>query len=116
MDTENKTKTSIQVRLSCLVMGLGQIANRQIIKGVLYLLCLGLFLAYMFSFGINDLKGFFTLGTTEADPWLGIKGDDSIMMLLRGMIAVSAIVAIVIIYINNIKDIIHTEEAQRCCF
>ena len=68
MDTENKTKTSIQVRLSCLVMGLGQIANKQIIKGVLYLLCLGLFLAYMFSFGINDLKGFFTLGTTEADP------------------------------------------------
>ena len=113
MDTENKTKTSIQVRLSCLVMGLGQIANRQIIKGVLYLLCLGLFLAYMFSFGINDLKGFFTLGTTEADPWLGIKGDDSIMMLLRGMIAVSAIVAIVIIYINNIKDIIHTEELKN---
>lgn len=49
MDTGNKTKTSIQVKLSCFVMGLGQIANRQIVKGILYLMCLGLFLAYMFT-------------------------------------------------------------------
>ncbi|MFR7902396.1 carbohydrate ABC transporter permease [Eshraghiella crossota] len=113
MDTGNKTKTSIQVKLSCFVMGLGQIANRQIVKGILYLMCLGLFLAYMFTLGINDLKGLFTLGTVEADTWLGIKGDDSIMMLLRGILAVFAIVVVVIIYINNIKDIIHTEELKN---
>lgn len=113
MGTEKKTKTSIQVKLSCLIMGLGQIANRQIVKGILYLMCLGGFLMYMFSFGISDLRGLFTLGTVEADPWLGIKGDDSIMMLLRGILAVFAIVVTVIIYINNIKDIIRSEELKN---
>lgn len=113
MGTEKKTKTSIQVKLSCLIMGLGQIANRQIVKGILYLMCLGGFMMYLFSFGISDLRGLFTLGTVEADPWLGIKGDDSIMMLLRGILAVFAIVVTVIIYINNIKDIIRSEELKN---
>ena len=76
---------------SCVVMGSGQLMYRQWIKGLLYLGCLALYLYYLFTSGITDIIGFFTLGTVEGDPWLGIQGDDSILMLLRGRTASCAV-------------------------
>lgn len=113
MDSNNKEKPSLQVRLSCVIMGTGQILNKQVIKGIIYLLCLGAFITYMIMAGGKDLAGLFTLGTKKADPWLGTKGDDSIMMLLRGILAIFAIAAIVLIHIGNIKDIINSDEQKR---
>lgn len=108
-----KEKASIQVKMSCVIMGTGQIMNKQIIKGLIYLLCLAGFVAYMIFTGGKDIVGFFTLGTKKSDPWLGIKGDDSIMMLLKGILAFFMIVGIVLLHIANIKDIIRCDNEKR---
>lgn len=110
---DKKVKTSKEVKMSCVVMGSGQIVNKQVVKGILFFLCLGIFIAYMILMGAKDLVGLVTLGTKKTDPWLGIKGDDSIMMLLRGILAVFAIVAIVLVHIQNIKDIIKCDNDKR---
>lgn len=80
-------KAPLRVKASILVMGLGQLLQGQIIKGLLYLLILSAYVVFLVSTGITDIRGFFTLGTVEGDAWLGIVGDDSIMMMLKGLIA-----------------------------
>ena len=96
---------------SCVVMGSGQLMYRQWIKGLLYLGCLALYLYYLFTSGITDIIGFFTLGTVEGDPWLGIQGDDSILMLLRGIMALLVTAGAVGLHILNIRDVAAMEDA-----
>lgn len=85
-------------------MGAGQIVNGQYIKGIVYILAEVGFIVYFALRGIKDLFGFFTLGTVKADSWLGIKGDDSVIMLLMGIFAWIALVALIVVYVSNIKD------------
>ena len=60
------------VKLSMCVMGLGQLAYGQIGKGLLYMGVLALGMIYFIYRGGADLIGLFTLGTKEANTWLGI--------------------------------------------
>ena len=89
---------------SMFFMGAGQMVNGQYIKGFIYILLEVGFITYFALRGIKDLFGFFTLGTVKADPWLGIKGDDSVIMLLMGIFAWIALIALIIVYVANIKD------------
>lgn len=97
-------KASLSVKASICVMGVGQLMQKQWIKGILYLMCFSGFLTYMICYGINDIVGFFTLGTVKADPWLGTEGDDSIMMLLKGILTYIIIIVFIGIHISNIHD------------
>lgn len=54
--------------------------------------------------------GFFTLGTVEADPWLGTQGDDSVIMLLRGLFSFMVMIAVVLVYRSNVKDIVECDK------
>ena len=54
-----------QVKLSMLIMGLGQLCYGQIVKGLFYLSSFGVILTYFITSGFEDLIGFFTLGSTE---------------------------------------------------
>lgn len=89
---------------SMLFMGVGQILNGQFGKGILYILSEIGFLIYFGSSGITDIIGFFTLGTNKADAWAGIAGDNSVIMLLRGIFAWVAVAALIWMYISNLKD------------
>ena len=102
-------KSSFKTKSSYIIMGLGQFLYGQRIKGILYMSVLGLYLWYFCMQGLQDMIGFFTLGTQKADPWLGVEGDDSIIMLLRGILAFLVLTAVVLIYIANIKDVKKTE-------
>ena len=104
---------SAPVRASLCVMGLGQMMCRQWVKGLLYLAALGAFLAYLVTMGGADIAGFFTLGTHEADPWLGTAGDDSILMLLRGLLAFGIIIAAVLLYRSNLRDILELDRSIK---
>lgn len=104
---------SAPVRASLCVMGLGQMMCRQWVKGLLYLSALGAFLAYLIAMGGADIAGFFTLGTHEADPWLGTAGDDSILMLLRGLMAFGIIIAVVLLYRSNLRDILELDRSIK---
>ncbi len=98
------------VKLSLVVMGLGQIVRKQVIKGLLYMGALAAFVIYMINNGIEDIKGFYTLGTVEGDPWLGTVGDDSVMMMLRGILAFVIIGIFLMLYKSNINDIMEIEK------
>lgn len=89
---------------SICLMGTGQMLNGQYVKGLLYLLAEVAFVAYFALRGVGDIIGFFTLGTQKADAWLGIEGDNSVIMLLWGIFAWFALVVLVALWVSNIKD------------
>lgn len=84
----------IMTKLSFFIFGLGNIANKQIIRGLLFLIIEIGYLTYLFSFGIGALGDFITLGTVEQgqvyNEALGIyeysTGDNSMLCLLYGVI------------------------------
>ena len=97
---------SVQVKASMVVMGTGQFMYHQWVKGFLYLAVLIAAILYFILTGVSDMIGFFTLGTVEADPWLGTQGDDSVIMLLRGLFSFMVMIAVVLVYRSNVKDIV----------
>lgn len=98
------------VKASMCLMGLGQLMYGQIGKGLLYLAVLALGVAYFIRRGGADLAGLFTLGTREADTWLGIQGDNSVVMLLMGILAVIALLLLLAVHVSNVRD---ARETQR---
>ncbi|MCM1088407.1 MAG: sugar ABC transporter permease [Muribaculaceae bacterium] len=84
----------IFTRLSFIIFGLGNIINKQIIRGLLFLAIEVGYLAYMISFGVSAIGDFITLGTVEQgqvyNEALGIyeysMGDNSMLCLLYGVI------------------------------
>lgn len=102
-------KEGPRVCASICVCGLGQLLQKQFIKGLLYISILVAYVLFMVKTGVNDIHGFFTLGNTKADAWLGIEGDDSIMMMLRGIIAYLISAFFIGLYIANVKDAYESE-------
>lgn len=100
----NKNKSSYIVFASRVLMGAGQLLSKQWIKGMLYLTLFGAYLAYMVFAGVEDMIGFFTLGTVKGDAWLGIQGDDSIIMLLRGILMFFITGMFVMVHLSNVRD------------
>ena len=100
--------TPWQVKLSMLVMGLGQLCYGQIMKGLFYLTSFGVILTYFIYRGFSDIIGFFTLGTREENLWLGIPGDNSLTMLILGLFAIFILIFAVVLYITNVKDAVFT--------
>lgn len=111
MKSKNKmTYMSVQVKASMIVMGTGQLMYYQWVKGFLYLAVLIAAILYFILTGVSDVIGFFTLGTVEADPWLGTPGDDSVIMLLRGLFSFLVMIAVVLVYRSNVKDIVECDK------
>lgn len=107
------THASVPVKASLIIMGTGQLMYKQWVKGLLYLAVFAGTCFYLATAGIHDIAGFFTLGTKEADPWLGTEGDDSVIMLLRGLLAFIVIVAFFIIHRSNVRDILECDDKVR---
>ncbi len=102
-----------QVKLSCLVMGLGQLCYGQIVKGLFYLGAFGGLLAFFLIRGFEDLAGFFTLGTQEENLWLGLAGDNSLTMLILGLFSVFILILGVVLHITNVRDVIYTAKERE---
>lgn len=105
--------TPWQVKLSMLVMGLGQLCYGQIVKGLFYLGCFGSMLAYFITGGFENLVGFFTLGTREENLWLGIPGDNSLTMLILGLFSIFILLFTVVLHITNVKDAVYTARQRE---
>lgn len=106
-------KASLPVRMSACVMGTGQLYFKQWISGILYLSAFAGMIFYLVTTGFNDIKGFITLGTKEGDPWLGIKGDDSVIMMLRGLLAILLIIGFIVLHMVNISHILSLEAVKK---
>lgn len=98
-----------KVGASMCVMGLGQLLYKQWAKGATFLFLQIAFIAYFVLTGATDLFGFFTLGTRESNAWYGIEGDNSVVMLIMGILAIFMIVLYIAVYIANVKDVYGTQ-------
>lgn len=102
--------SSRNVRLSMLFMGSGQFLYGARAKGILLFLIEVSMVFYFVSRGFSDLVGFFTLGTVRGDAWLGIEGDNSVVMLLMGIFAWIALAVFFCVYQLNVKDAYHMQK------
>ena len=110
---ERLMSRNIPVKASMLIMGTGQLLQKQWIKGILYLACFVSYIFYLVITGVEDFIGFFTLGTVRGDAWLGIEGDDSVMMLLRGLLSFVITVLFIGIHKSNINDVRRSAARQK---
>lgn len=91
--SESFKKGNIVTRLSFFLFGLGNIINKQIVRGILFLAIEVGYIAYMISFGFSAIGNFITLGTVEQgqtyNEALGIyeytAGDNSMLCLLTAL-------------------------------
>ena len=100
-------------RLSALIMGFGQIKRKQIAKGCIYLFLQLLFFGYMLFFGGGYIIRLFSgdLGTQlagerwneELQIFEKIKGDNSFLILLYGVVSLVVILGFVVVWAMNVK-------------
>lgn len=108
------THRNIATALSVVSMGIGQIYNRQFLKGLTLLAIEAVALYYFLLQMGSALIGLFTLGDTPTrlekvgKQYVNVVGDHSIFMLIEGLIAIFLLFIIIVIYVMNIKDAYHT--------
>ena len=109
------TNGGIFVKLSPVLMGASNIRNRQLIKGIGYFCMEILFILFLISKGASNIVNLITLGTKQQEMVMNdetgmfevIKGDNSMLMLLSGVITVAVIVFFIIVWLSSIKSGIH---------
>lgn len=111
----------LSVKGSFLLMGLGCLCHKQMVKGLLYLLAEGLFIAYMALFGWEYLAKFGTLGTAvkrqvwdeELQIYVYEQGDNSMLILLFGVLTLLLIALFLILYANAIRAGFRAQQLLR---
>ena len=96
----------IKTKLSYIIMGLGPILRGQILIGAALLACEALFFWFMFGFGWKYLSKITTLGTvaTQKIKRKTVYGDNSFLILLFGVLAIFAVIALIVMWYINIKE------------
>ncbi len=102
-----------KVAASMLIMGLGQLLYKRIGKGILFLLIQIAFIAYFVVAGAEHLFGFFSLGSVEGNAWYGIEGDNSVVMLIMGILSIIAIIFYFAVYAANVKDVFNLQKLEK---
>lgn len=98
-------------RLSFLIMGLGNLLRKQIIKGFLFLGAELGFLFYMVTIGVNALSHFDDLGEVQQGMYIDpntklpvkVAGDNSMLLLLAAVVAIFVVTAFAIMWYTNVK-------------
>lgn len=111
------TKGSAVTKLSALVMGLGNIAHRQVLKGLMYLAVEIAYILFMVKSGIYNLEHLMTLGgKPQEEVWNEAKGlyeytagDMTILFLLYGVATLFVTVAFIVAWRANMKSAYEAE-------
>ncbi len=108
------------VKLSYLIFGFGNMVKGQVIKGLIFLLLEAAYICYMIFFGWGYMSKFGTLGTVKATTTLDpdgfpvtIPGDNSMLILLYGVVTIVISAVIFVIYIANTKSAYKQYEAKK---
>lgn len=109
-----------KTRVSFGIMGFSQLARKQILRGLMFLAYELLFIAYMVFFGAGQLAKFGSLGTqvrgrykTPGGNWAFTEGDNSLLILLYGILTIIFILAFIYAYYQNIKSAYNTQLKQE---
>ena len=106
-------KGDIWCKLSLIILGAGYFGRKQIIKGILMTTLEVIFFLFTGLFSINYIKDLNTLGTVQYeavfDP-LTMKNtvndyDNSLLILLYGIVGILVILAFILLYISNMKAV-----------
>lgn len=103
---------SWKTKISYVIMGFGNIARGQILRGLLFMLFEGVFVFYMITTGSYWLGKFSTLGDVAPgevydpilDTYVRVNGDDSFKILLYGLLTILFIVAFIYTWRLNVKQ------------
>lgn len=114
-------KGDIWVKLSMLIMGVGYIARKQIINGLIMIALEAVFIITCVFYAAPNLAKFGTLGTVQFeqvfDPLTMTSKvndyDNSFLILLNSIIALFIIVAFLFVYISNIKVVYHLQQQKE---
>jgi len=96
--------------LSALIMGVGQMYNRQWAKGIIFLIAELVSIYLIITSLANNIWGLITLGDQPSRMekvgrlYQNVPGDHSIFMMIYGLVALLYIALLVCFYIANIKD------------
>lgn len=104
-------------KLSCVVFGAGNIARKQVIKGLLFLAVEIAYFAFMIKTGFHNLAMLPSLGELEQEEvWNEAKGifeytagDNSLLILLYGVVTLFITVFFVILWRENLKSAYYAE-------
>ncbi len=104
-------------KLSYIIMGTSSIARGQLLKGFLFFFTEVAYFVYMISFGMKWLSQFDTLGDTETYKYVPegswkeetVQGDNSMFILLFGVLTIIITVVFFALYIGNTKSAYKTQ-------
>ena len=101
-----------KTRMSYLIMGFGQIARGQFLRGFAMLALQALLLAFIILFGWGYLSDITTLGTVESSTKGRVitYGDNSFFILLYGLLTIIAVLALIFLWRVNLRQ---NRDAQR---
>lgn len=110
-------KGNIDTKLSLFVFGLGNFKNKQIARGIIFLVLEFAYIAYMALFGIKSVSDFITLGTLTQGSFYNEQkgiyeytlGDNSMLCLLYGVITLFITVAIIFVAFMSCKSAFCTQ-------
>ena len=105
-------KGNLITKLSFIFMGLGCALRGQIIKGLAFLALQVSFIVYISNTGWYYLSNLTTLGKAEMyQVWNEelqiyeyLPGDNSMLILLFGVVTIFAIIAMFVVYINSVVE------------
>ena len=104
-------KRRLRYKTIFLVMGAANFANKQWLKGIIFLTAEIGFIYWLIRNGFHALMMLGTLGTQQQglvyDDSLGIEvlkeGDNSMLLLLFGIAAILVCLSLIILYVINLK-------------
>lgn len=107
----NRVKKETPI-ISYFIMGFSHLRNKQIVKGIIYILLEICFVWYMITTGVNNLVGLVTLGTNTQGMVYNevtgiydrIPGDNSMRMLLSGVVSLAVIVFYIFVLMGSVSD------------
>lgn len=112
----------VRTKLSFFIMGAGNLLRGQIVRGLLFLATQVAYIWYMIKSGASCIAGLRTLGTVQRgwyfDEELGIdvmreNGDNSMLILLYGILALFITGVFIAIYLSNISSASEAEKLSK---
>ena len=111
----------VATKLSFVVMGAANLANKQYLKGLIFLFSQIAFFYWLIRNGLRALSMLATLGTQSQglvfDERLGIEvlqeGDNSMLLLLLGIAAIVICLLLVGLYVINLKSARNIHELKK---
>lgn len=105
-------------KLSAVIFGFGNIIHKQVIRGLLMLALEIAYIYYMIIFGIGAMADFMTLGTKTQEEVFNeakqlyeyVKGDNSMLCLLYGVITIFITLGFLLFLITSVKSAYNTQK------